>query len=300
MAVAKRSTGITIHNDTYPFISPSRYRTSLSGKIVLVTGASRSIGRATCVAFARAGAHVAALARTAPTLDSLASEITTQYGVQALAITGDVVGDAPGTIKRVEEGLGHIDILINNAGKSRMARFAEEKDSATWWRVWEVNTLAPQALIHAVLPSFLARGRGTVINVTSAATDAPFPFLSSYVGSKAGMQKAIQLIDMELKTQGIQNFVIHPGVVVSELSSGDSSIIGEEMKSMLAPYVKYFADTLDLPSHSMVALAGLAEEGKAGFLCGRFWDAAEDLEELMQKRDQIESEDLYNLRLRKL
>jgi hypothetical protein len=114
------------------------------------------------------------------------------------------------------------------------------------------------------------------------------------------MQKAIQLIDMELKTQGIQNFVIHPGVVVSELSSGDSSIIGEEMKSMLAPYVKYFADTLDLPSHSMVALAGLAEEGKAGFLCGQFWDAAEDLEELMQKRDQIESEDLYNLRLRKL
>jgi hypothetical protein len=128
MAVAKRSTGITIHNDTYPFISPSRYRTSLSGKIVLVTGASRSIGRATCVAFARAGAHVAALARTASALDSLVSEITTQYGVQALAITGDVVGDAPGTIKRVEEGLGHIDILINNAGKSRMARFAEEKD----------------------------------------------------------------------------------------------------------------------------------------------------------------------------
>jgi NAD(P)-dependent dehydrogenase (short-subunit alcohol dehydrogenase family) len=186
MAVAKRSTGITIHNDTYPFISPSRYRTSLSGKIVLVTGASRSIGRASCVAFARAGAHVAALARTASALDSLVSEITTQYGVQALAITGDVVGDAPGTIKRVEEGLGHIDILINNAGKSRMARLAEEKDFATWWRVWEVNTLAPQALIPAVLPSFLARGRGTVINVTSAAGDGcpvPVPLIVRWIES---------------------------------------------------------------------------------------------------------------------
>lgn len=300
MAVAKRSTGITIHNDTYPFISPSRYKTSLSGKIVLVTGASRSIGRATCLAFAQAGAHVAALARTSSALDQLVSEITIQYGVKAIAITGDVVENAPGIIKRVEEELGPIDILINNAGKNRMARFAEEKIFATWWRVWEINTLAPLALIHAVLPSFLSRGRGTVINVTSAVTDVPFPFLSSYAGSKAGMQKAIQVIDMELKSQGIQNFVIHPGTLVSELSSGDESIIGEEMKSMLAPYVKYFADTLDLPSHSMVALAGLAEEGKAGFLSGRFWDAAEDLEELMQKKDQIESEDLYNLRLRKL
>lgn len=300
MAAARRSTGITIHSDTYPFISPSRYRASLSGKVVLVTGASRNIGRATCLAFAQAGAHVAALARSSSALDSLISEITTQYRVPALAVTSDVVGDAPGIVKRVEEVLGPIDILINNAGMNRMARFAEEKDFATWWRVWEVNTLAPLALIHALLPSFLARGHGTVITVGSAVTDSPPPFISSYVGSKAGTQKAIQLIDQELKPQGIQNFVVHPGVNVSELSSGDDSIIGEEMKGILSGYLQYLTDTLALSADSMVALAGLAEEGKAGFLSGRFWDAAEDLEELMLKRAQIESEDLYNLRLRKL
>ena len=300
MAVARRSTGITIHSDTYPFISPSRYRASLSGKVVLVTGASRNIGRATCLAFAQAGAHIAALARTSSALDSLISEITTQYRVPALAITSDVVDDAPSIVKQVEEVLGPIDILINNAGMNRMARFAKEKDFATWWRVWEVNTLAPLALIHALLPTFLARGHGTVITVGSAVTDTPSPFLSSYVGSKAGTQKAIQLIDLELQPQGILNFVVHPGVTVSELSAGDDSIIGEEMKGILSGYLKYLTDTPDLSAHSMVALAGLAEEGKAGFLSGRFWDAAEDLEELMQKKDQIVSDDLYNLRLRKL
>lgn len=102
---------------------------------MLVTGASRNIGRATCLAFAQAGAHVAALARTSSALDSLVSEITTQYRVPALAVTRDVVGDAPGIVKQVEEALGPIDILINNAGKNRMARFAEEDNFATWWRV---------------------------------------------------------------------------------------------------------------------------------------------------------------------
>lgn len=300
MAIARRSTGITIHNDTYPFISPSRYRSKLSGKVVLVTGASRNIGRAACLSFAQAGAHVAALARTTSALDSLVSEITTQYGVPALAITGDILIDAPGIIRQVEEGLGPIDILVNNAGMNRMSRFSEEKDFATWWRVWEVNTLAPLALIHALLPSFRARRHGTIINLGTAVTDVPFPFLSSYVGSKAGMQKAIQLIDMELKSEGIQSFVVHPGANISELSSGDNSIIGDEMKGLIAPYLKYMTDALALSADSIVALAGLAEEGKASFLSGRFWDAAEDLEELMQRGDEIEREDLYNLRLRKL
>jgi NADP-dependent 3-hydroxy acid dehydrogenase YdfG len=300
MAVARRSTGITIHNDTYPFISPSRYGASLSGKVVLVTGASRNIGRATCLAFAQAGAHVAALARTSSALDSLVSEITTQYRVPALAVTHDVVGDAPGIVKQVEEALGPIDILINNAGKNRMARFAEEDNFATWWHVWEVNSLAPLALIHALLPSFRARGHGIVITLGTAVTDTPVPFLSSYIGSKAGMQKAIQVIDPELKAQGIQNFVVHPGANISELSAGDDSIIGDEMKGIISGFLQYMTDSLALPADSIVALAGLAEEGKAGFLSGRFWDVAEDLEELMHKRDEIESEDLYNLRLRKL
>lgn len=300
MAVARRSTGIAIHNDTYPFISPSRYRSSLSGKVVLVTGASRGIGRATCLAFAQAGAHIAAVARTTSALDSLISQIKSQYKLPALAITGNVVSDATGIVKQVEEELGPIDILINNAGKNRMSRFAEEKDFATWWHVWEINTLAPLAMIHAILPSFRTRGHGTVITLGTAVTDGPVPFLSSYIGSKAGIQKAIQVIDLELKVQGIQNFVVHPGSSVSELSAGDDSIIGEEMKTIISNYLPYMTDTLALPADSMVALAGLAEEGKAEFLSGRFWDVAEDLEELMKKKDEIVSEDLYNLRLRKL
>jgi NADP-dependent 3-hydroxy acid dehydrogenase YdfG len=266
----------------------------------LVTGASRGIGRETSLRFAQAGAHVAALARTSSAIDSLVSEIKMKYNVPAVAIAGDVLGDAPSIIKEVEAELGPVDILINNAGKNRMARFTEEKDLSNWWRVFEINTLAPLALVHALLPSFLARRRGTIITVGSAVADAEVPFLSSYVGSKAAVQKAIQILDSEVRAKGVQNFVIHPGASISELSTGAESIIGEEMKAVIAGYAPYMNDTLALAADSMVALAGLAEEDKAGFLSGRYWDVTEDLEELSHKGQQIESEDLYKLRIRKL
>lgn len=300
MAFPAKSAGITIHGDTYPFITPARYSTALSGKVVLVTGASRGIGRHTALAFAKAGAHVALLARSSSAIEALASEIKTQYKVPVLTITSDVLSDAAGIISQVEKGLGPVDILINNAGKNRVIRFADETDFASWWDVFEVNTRAPLALIHALIPTFRARGNGTVITVGSAVADGPVPFLGPYVGSKAAVQKTVQIIDLELKTLGIQNFVIHPGANISDLSTKEESVKSEEMKQYLAAFHPYMTDTLDLASDSMVALAGLAQEGKVGFLSGRYWDVTEDLEELIKKGDEIESGDLYNLRLRKL
>lgn len=87
------STGITLHHDTYPFISPSKFAGSLQGKVVLVTGASRGIGRAAALAFAAAGASVAAIGRTAPEIESLVSEIKSKHNKPALAIVGDVLSD---------------------------------------------------------------------------------------------------------------------------------------------------------------------------------------------------------------
>ena len=100
------STGITLHHEPYPFISAQKFTSTLTGRVVLITGASRGIGRATALAFASAGASVAIMARTAPSLDTLASEITEKYGTPALPIVGDVLGDAAAIVNEVEGKLG--------------------------------------------------------------------------------------------------------------------------------------------------------------------------------------------------
>jgi len=110
------SHGITQHHTPYPFITSLNTPTALTGTIVLITGASRGIGRATALAFAAAGASVAVLARTALDLETLASEIKEKYNTPVFPITGNVLADPVGIVKQVEGHFGHIDILIYNAG----------------------------------------------------------------------------------------------------------------------------------------------------------------------------------------
>jgi NADP-dependent 3-hydroxy acid dehydrogenase YdfG len=230
------STGITQHHEPYPFITALNKPTSLTGRIALVTGASRGIGRNTALAFAAAGASVAVLARTAADLATLASEIKEKYGTPVLAITGDVLADPGSIVCQVEEKFGKIDVLINNAGIYRMSHFPKEKDISAYWRVFEVNVKGPLSLLHAVLPGFQKRGKGTVITVGSSAADLPLPFQSSYDASKAAVQKAIQILDMELRELGVLNFLIQPGTMATYLGRG--AVIGEEFGVLLSEYAK--------------------------------------------------------------
>jgi NAD(P)-dependent dehydrogenase (short-subunit alcohol dehydrogenase family) len=302
------SQGITVHHTPYPFIAASKFHNSLARKVVLITGASRGIGRATALGFASAGASVAVLARSTASLTSLVEEITTKFGTPVLAITGDVLKDAVGVVKRVEEKLGPIDILVNNAATSRMRRFTEEStsDLDSWWKVFEVNVKAPIALIHAVLPSFLAKKKGIVITVGSSVVEIQAPFFPSYSASKAAITKALQLLDIELRPLGILNFIVHPGMVKTDLSLAENSsaslIIGDEMRGIQSSYVDYMIDEPELAAQTFVALAVLASEGdeKVKTLSGRYFDVEDDLEEVLNKYEEIEKRDLYKLGLKKL
>lgn len=299
------STGITPHYDAYPFIAASKFTGSLTGKVVLITGASRGIGRATALAFAAAGAHVAGLSRTSKDIDSVIAEIKSMHNVPALAVIGDVLSKAKDIVDKVEKALGPIDVLVNNAGIMRVSRFEEEVDLDFWWRVMEINVRAPIALIHAVTPSFIARGRGTIITLGSAAADIPLEFMSSYSASKAAVIKAIQIIDLELKPKGILNFVIHPGSIKTSSNSGELSVDnfnGKEMQDMMDRFASYMTDTADLPAQSMVALAALGEKkgDEVKVLSGRYFDCHDDLGEILEKSGDIEKRGLYQLRIRKL
>ncbi|KAL3426405.1 short chain dehydrogenase reductase [Phlyctema vagabunda] len=291
--------GVTLHHATYPFIAPPKYRKAHQGKVVLITGAGRGIGKATALAFAAAGAHVAVLARTTQEVAAVVTEIKTRFGVPTLGITGSVLDDAAAIVRQVEEELGPIDILINNAGTQRMAPFAAEEDLGIWWRVFEVNLKAPLAFIHAVLPSFLARGRGTSITVGSAASEQPLPNMSAYVGSKAGLQRTIEMLDAELRPQGLLNFYLHPGSVNTALADPNNAELyaTAEMRTMIKGFHEILIDTPELAADSMVALT--ANETGAHFLSGRFVSVNEDLGELLAKREEIESRNLFHLRVQR-
>lgn len=161
-----RST-ITTHHDTYPYISPSKFEGSLNGKVVLLTGAGRGIGRASALAFAAAGANVACVSRTHSDTLSLVQEISQKGYPRAIAIAADVAdSETPGrVIGEVQGELGPVWCLINNAGISRISDVEHEHGVAVAMEVVEVNVRGALNFIHTVVPGMIERRSGVIINV---------------------------------------------------------------------------------------------------------------------------------------
>ena len=161
-----RST-ITIHHDTYPYIYPSKFRGALKGKVILLTGAGRGIGRASALACAAAGANVACISRTLSDTLSLVEEISQKGYPRAIAIAADVgLLDTPERVVReVQEELGPVDVLINNAGISRISDVEHERDMGAAMKIFEVNVQGALGFIHRVIPSMMKRKSGVIINV---------------------------------------------------------------------------------------------------------------------------------------
>ncbi|KAL8706700.1 MAG: hypothetical protein Q9225_007920, partial [Loekoesia sp. 1 TL-2023] len=210
------TSSITRHNDTYPYISPSKYAGSLTNKVVAITGAGRGIGRATSLAFAVAGASVACISRTQSDLDAVVDQIAQKGCPKAIAIAGDITDPSfpARMIKEVEISLGPIDILVNNAGISRISDVEHEGDYAIPWRVIDVNLRGSMALVHVVTPAMIARKSGTIINVVSVLAVENPEYFSAYSAAKAGVLKATHIMDRELREHGILSYAVHPGMIL--------------------------------------------------------------------------------------
>ena len=291
---------IPAYTSSYPFISPSKYQGKLNGKVVLITGAGRGIGRAASLAFAAAGASVTCLSRTQSDLDSLVQEINQRAGQaakgKAISIAGDVTDPtlASRAVHETQQKLGPVDILINNAGLSRISDLEHEKDVAAAWRVTEVNMLGTMSFTQAVIPSMIARGSGTILNVVSIIGKVKLPFFSAYSAAKAGMIKYTEVIDLELRPKGIYTYAVHP-CMTTDTTIGMGCINEEaleksqELKDFLGQFLESNTDKVDLPADAFVAVC--AEEG-AKALSGRFVDATYDLgEQIRLAEKKKEGED---------
>jgi len=195
------------------------HQQNLSGKIAVITGASRGVGQLMAVRLAEAGAAVALVARSEQALQTTAQTIR-DHGGKAIAIAADIAKvDSIGDLKRlVEAELGRASILINGAGVFGPIKPIRDTDPHEWIETMNVNAIAPFVLCQAFVGGMIDQGWGRIINVTSAASlHTPGPYYSAYATSKVTMNQFTRHLAAELKDTGVTANVIHPGEVKTEM-----------------------------------------------------------------------------------
>jgi NAD(P)-dependent dehydrogenase (short-subunit alcohol dehydrogenase family) len=193
----------------------------LEGRVALITGASRGIGRAIARGYAKEGAAVAVTARSAADLQSLVDEIR-QDGGKAVAIPADLADVAVPVrvVRQVIEALGTIDILVNNAGigSSSSPRPVVDFDDAFWHKTLALNLTAPYLLTKAVLPVLLAKKWGRIVNIASINGKLPAIHGAAYTASKHGLLGLTRTLALEVAREGITVNAICPGPVHTEMN----------------------------------------------------------------------------------
>ena len=192
---------------------------SLAGKKALVTGASRGIGQVIAVAFAQAGADVALTARGADGLAATAKEIR-GLGREAVEIPADLTGQetAATVVTEAIDRLGHLDVVVNNAGGSSfMVPFLDLRLSG-WDKVLRLNLDATMRICQAAGVHMTARGSGSVINIASVAGLAGSPFLAPYGAAKAAVVSLTKTLASEWGRTGVRVNALCPGWTATDLN----------------------------------------------------------------------------------
>ena len=191
----------------------------LDGQVALVTGAGRGFGRAIAERLAAEGAAVALLARSLGQLDEVAHAIRNAGG-HAIGVRCDVTDSASieGAARKVEELLGPIDLLVNNAGVPGPFGPIWQVSPEEWWRAQAIHIRAPMLFMHHVLPGMVARDRGRVICVSALASRIVAPYLSAYCTGKIAQNRLVAEAAAELAGTKVAVFAIDPGFAATQLA----------------------------------------------------------------------------------
>lgn len=193
----------------------------MTGKVVLITGASRGIGEATARIFAAAGAKVGLMARSADQIARIAADCTASHGAEMLAIPGDVsrYADVEAAVGQTRARFDGLDVLIGNAGAIDPIAPLAEADPEAWGRAIDINLKGVFNGMRAVLPGMIAQGSGTILTLSSGAAHNPYEAWSAYCAAKAGAHMLTRAADKEARGQGLRVMGLSPGTVATDMQS---------------------------------------------------------------------------------
>ncbi|KAI4182351.1 MAG: hypothetical protein L6R41_006037 [Letrouitia leprolyta] len=278
----------TIHNDAYPTIDPSKC--SLEGQHVVITGASKGIGRVTAAAYAKAGVSTISLGarsdlseaakevqkaaadagKKAPRVHTFNLDITSRQSVEKAA-------------EEIGKTLGAVDILVNNAGYLSKFTPIIESDPDEWWKTWDANIRGVYLMTRSFLPLLLKGSGKTILNLTSGGAHVLTRGGSAYQTTKLAILRFSEFTNAEYGDQGILAYSLHPGGVATEMAKG----LPQAMQDAV------ISDTPELPAYTIVYLTQKRQE----WLAGRYVNAKWDMDELFAKKDEIVEKDLLRVRM---
>lgn len=285
------------HHAQYPDIDPgTALKGSASGKTIFISGASRGIGQATAIAFARAGAAAIYItARSEQELQESGKKITGANPETRCAYMVCDVTDAVQVKAAVDDCVarfGCIDVADANAGYLDKWGKIGESDIVSWWRSWEVNLKGTYYVARYCLPRLIESARkhaamgstgGHLILISSIGAQLLTPGASDYQTSKHAVNRLCEFINLDHGEDGIKCFAVHPGGVPTALA-----------KKMPESMHSFLVDEPELAAGFIVWLCS----GKADWAGGRYLSSDWDVNELLQMKERIIMDDLLVNRLR--
>ncbi|GJE98180.1 SDR family oxidoreductase [Phanerochaete sordida] len=265
-------------HDTYPAIELAK--ADLSGKVVVVTGASRGIGKDIAVAMAQGGAKgLVLLARAG--LDAAKADCRAAArpgsGLEVLAVEADITKNdqVVAAAKRAEATFGRVDIVINNAGYLEQYNFIADSEPDEWWKTFEVNVRGTYQVSRAFLPLLIkCGGDKTIVNLTSPASIGFLPQFSAYSISKLAQLRFTEWVGVEYGDKGVIAYSVNPGMHLTDM--------GARMPPEIVN-APIWHDKPALPAHTLLWLVNERRE----WLSGRYLDCRWDVEALLAKKQEV-------------
>ena len=265
----------------------------LQGRVALITGAGRGIGRAIALAYGKEGAKLALAARTLPELEETAREAES-LGAATCVVPTDVTDQAQveEMVRQTLERYSTIDILVNNAGVAGPVGALQNNDVSYWIRTIQVNVIGIYLCCRAVIPAMLSRGHGKIINMYGGRGRNT----SAYSASKVAVLDLTETLASELAGTNIQVNAIGPGSIHTRMweeTRDAAEAVGDVALFELGRRVTSGGGA---PMERVVELAVLLASEASGRLSGRLIQASDDFSDLPSRIPEIMSSDVYTLR----
>ena len=273
---------------------------SLQGRTAFITGGSRGLGEVIAQVFLEAGANVAICARSAKELAQTEQRLSQKHFGQRVKSFPLDVTDQPAVTKSLEailEAFGDLHVLVNNAGVYGPMGSLWQTSAEEWDAALRINIQGSVYPIRTVVPYFLKKGYGKIIQISGGGATNPLPRITSYAASKAAIIRLAESVAQDLKGTGIDVNSIAPGALntkmMDDLLRAGPELVGQEFFSKMKNVSEEGGTPLEVGARLAVFLASKESDGITGRLISAPWDRWEDWPKHLAELDKS---DAYTLR----